>query len=162
MSPLLPNMGPPVENTHEPINEAELQQLVEALQQEAQKQPDGRLPSKVIDEVAARLGKKRSHAWAALALDPNLVPEMKYDTLFAVCVGKCQLQGAIPALDKMLELRDLQVDSGKPAFEVLPRHCLDLCPHAPVAISRSQHGQAAHPRLKPEELPELIDMLCNS
>ena len=87
MSPLLPNMGPPVENTHEPINEAELQQLVEALQQEAQKQPDGRLPSKVIDEVAARLGKKRSHAWAALALDPNLVPEMKYDTLFAVCVG---------------------------------------------------------------------------
>ena len=162
MSPLLPNMGPPIANTHDPIPRHELEELVPPLIEAAGKAPDGRLSPEAIDEVARQQGKARAHAWAAMALDPNLVPSITAETLFGICVGQCQLQGAIPNLERLLELRDSQLKAGKPAFDIVPRHCLDMCPHAPVAVSRSQHGQAAHPRLQPENLPEIIETLCTA
>ena len=162
MPPLLPNLGPPAENTHDPIAETDLLDLARALEQQSKEQPNGRLPPEVIDEVAQNNEQPRSHAWAAMALNPNLVPEISSETLFAICVGKCQLQGAIPNLETLLELRDKQVAEDKKLFDIVPRSCLDMCPHAPVAISRSQHGQAAHPKLTPDSLPEIIEALCNS
>lgn len=162
MSPLLPNMGPPIGNTHDPLPHHELQPLAAALAEAASKQPDGRLPPEAIDEVALQHNKPRAYAWAALALDPNLVPQLNSETLFAICTGKCQLQGAIPNLERLLELRDERIRKEQPLFDIVPRHCLDLCPHAPVALSRSAAGQAAHPKLAPENLPEIIEALCDS
>jgi len=162
MSPLLPNMGPPIANTHDPLPANELAELVEALREAAASLPDGRLPADTIDEIARKNNKPRAYAWAALALDPNLVPQFTSDTLFAICMGKCQLQGAVPNLEKLLELRDKRIQTKQPAFDIVPRHCLDLCPHAPVALSRGTHGQAAHPKLDPANLPEIIETLCDS
>lgn len=161
MSPLLPNLGPPVANTHDAIDEIELRELAQALEKKASELPDGRLAPEMINSVAEQHNKPHSHAWAAMALNPNLVPAISHETLFAICLGKCQLQGAIPNLEKLLELREQQISQGKPAFDIVPRSCLDMCPHAPVAISRSQHGQAAHPKLKPDSVAEIIDTLCN-
>lgn len=162
MSPLLPNLGPPIANTHDPIPQDQLLQLAKALEEAAKEFPDGRLPAEAIDDVAQKNGLPRTHAWAAMALNPNLIPQISNETLFGICVGQCQLQGAIPTLEKLLELRDKQIADKKPSFDIVPRHCLDMCPHAPVAISRSPHGQAAHPKLKPDAVPEIIDALCNS
>ena len=113
MSPLLPNMGPPIANTHDPIPRHELEELVPALLEPAGKAPQGRLSPEAIDEVARQQGKARAHAWAAMALDPNLGPSITAETLFGICVGQCQLQGAIPNLERLLELRDSQLKAGE-------------------------------------------------
>jgi len=162
MSPLLPNLGSPIANTHDPIPHADQMQLLKALEEAAKQFPDGRLPPEAIDQVAKENGRPRTHAWAAIALNPNLQPQLTTDTLFALCVGQCQLQGAIPNLEKLLELRDQQIANQETHFDIVPRHCLDMCPHAPVAISRSPHGQAAHPKLEPETVSEIINALCSS
>ena len=81
MSPLLPNLGPPIANTHDPIPQNELIELAKALEEAAKEHPDGRLPAEVIDEVATKHGKPRTHAWAAMALNPNLVPQILTETI---------------------------------------------------------------------------------
>ncbi len=113
-----------------------------------------------VDETANEMGCKREEAWIALGLDPNLSVETQQETLIAICVGQCQVRGATPALEKLLSLRDERLAAGKPAFDIIPRQCLDLCPHAPVAVSRSPHGTAAHPRLRPEAIADLVEGLC--
>ena len=152
----------PPKNTHEPINPMELFDLAGQLGDAADDRPDQKLTPEAIDEVARANETPRAHAWAALAVNPNLGLEMKSDTLFAICTGRCQGQGAVPLLEKLLTIRDQRVASGKKSFDIVPRHCLDLCDHAPVAQSRSPHGQAAHPKLKPENLEEIISTLCDS
>jgi NADH:ubiquinone oxidoreductase subunit E len=155
---LLRNSGPPLPNTHVPMDPAKTQRLRTAL---AAKSAGKRVTMEMIDAVAAAESATPAEVYASMAFDPNLVFAIELPTLFAVCVGGCQSQGAIANLAKMLELRAERLAAGKPAFDVLVRSCLDMCPHSPVAMSRSKHGQAAHPKLSPDALPEIVSTLCD-
>lgn len=158
---MLPEITAPLENTHDPISPMEIFDLVSRLGDAADDLPDEKLTPEAIDEVARASGKPRAHVWAALAANPNLALQMKSDTLFAICAGQCQGQGAIPNLEKLLEIRDQRLKNGQKSFDILPRHCLDVCDHAPVAQSRNAHGQATHPKLEPGKLEEIISTLCD-
>ena len=156
--PLLPNAGPPRPRTHEPIAPAEMMRLRGALQAALAGTP---ATVEAVAEVARQQDVPLSHAYAALATDPNLSIDVSQPVLVAICVGVCQEQGAIPNLERLLELRAERVAAGKPAFDVIPRTCLDMCAHAPVCLSRSPHGQAAHPRLTAAGVDELVAALCD-
>lgn len=155
---MLPNQGPPLAATHAPIPPQRMFQLTGALRQRAQ---GGRVTMAIVEEVAQQESAKIAEVYAALALDPNLGFEIGQDVLIAICVGGCQAQGAIANLEKLLELRRERLAQQKPAFDVIPRTCLDMCAHSPVCISRSRHGQAAHPRLKVTDVAEIVDSLCD-
>ena len=159
---MLPDIPSPQKNTHEPISPMELFDLASELGDAADELPNETLTPEAIDEVARANKKPRAHAWAALAVNPNLTLEMQTDTVFAICAGRCQGQGAIPVLEKALEIRERRIANGQKSFDIVPRHCLDLCDHAPVGISKSAHGQAAHPKLTPENLEEITSTLCDS
>lgn len=156
--PLLPNQGPPVAPTHAPIPPPRMYELMQALWQRAQ---GARITLAMIDEVAQQHGAKPAEVYAAMAINPNLALDVSQEVLIGVCVGGCQAQGAIPNLEKLLELRAQRLTEQKKAFDIIPRTCLDMCAHSPVCISRSSHGQAAHPRLQAKEIPAIIDALCD-
>jgi hypothetical protein len=155
---LLPNAGPPIPSTHKPIDPALTAKLAASL---AARAGSGRVTMTHVDAVAAEHSATRAQTYAAMATNPNLVFDISQPTLLAVCVGGCQMQGAIPVLQKLLDTREERLGAGKKAFDVVVRTCLDMCPHSPVAISRSPHGQAAHPRLSPEGVGEIISALCD-
>jgi NADH:ubiquinone oxidoreductase subunit E len=115
----------------------------------------------MVQEAAARHAVSLEQAYAALAFNPQLVFDFQCETLLACCVGGCQAQGALDNLRELLRLRAERLAAGRPSFDIVPRTCLDMCAHAPVCLSRSQHGQAAHPRLKPADLPGITEALCS-
>jgi NADH:ubiquinone oxidoreductase subunit E len=157
--PLLPNAGPPRPITHQAIDHQVLINLATLVETKAQGGP-ARMP--ILEEVAESENVPLSHVVASLGVNPQIIPDVDSQTLIAICVGTCQGQGAIPVLDKLLELKKERDANAKPSFSIVPRSCLDMCAHSPVCISRSAHGQAAHPRLKPEQVQETIDALCDT
>jgi len=159
MSPLLPNQGPPTAATHEPIPLPEMFRLRNALMQAA---PDFRLTDAILESVAEAEEAPLEHVYAAAGTHPQFVFQPQNDVLLAVCTGGCQSQGAIENLKKFIETRkDRAQADGKKNFDIMPRACLDMCPHAPVVMSRGPHGTAAHPKLTPDGVNELIDALCD-
>ena len=155
--PLLPNQGPPLPATHTPIPFPEMARLKDAVRAQC---PDGRVSVEAVEKVAKELGAPRAHVYVSLALDPNLVIQTGSEVLVAVCVGTCQAQGAVDNIEKLLAVRESRLAAGEKAFDILPRTCLDLCAHSPAAMSRSPHGTAAHPQLKPDAIEEMICTLC--
>ncbi|MEZ4272102.1 MAG: hypothetical protein R3C68_11940 [Myxococcota bacterium] len=155
---LLPNRGPPLSATHQPLDPAVQQKLKQALVDIAKGE---RLNMEMVQTVAQTHACSLAQVYAAMALDPNLVFDMQHDVLVAICVGACQAQGAIENLETLLRLRQERLQAGHASFEIVARHCLDMCAHSPVCLSRSAHGQAAHPRLKATEIPEIISTLCD-
>lgn len=158
MSPLLPNMGGRLAATHAPVDPGTLMRLRDVLRQ---KSAGNKISVAMIEAIAVEEKVPRAQVLAAVATDPNLVVEMTSDVLFAVCVGGCQLQGALDNVEELLRLREQRVQAGQKSFDLVPRHCLDMCPHSPVAVSRSSHGMAAHPKLKPDGIAEIVNALCD-
>ena len=158
MSPLLPNQGPPLKLTHDPIPPEEMMRLRDALRTRCQ---DSKVTMDVIEQVASSSNAPRAHVYASAALDPNLVIDAETNVLIAICVGTCQGQGAIENLETLLKIRSERKQAGKRIFDVVPRTCLDMCVHSPIAMSRSPHGMAAHPKLTKEQIDELVTTLCD-
>jgi len=154
---LLPNAGPPLPKTHDPLQLAVLLRLAGALRAAAAGAP---VTVALVERIASEQGVPTAHAYAALALDPNLAPANEHEVMVAICVGACQGQGAVPVLAALLQTRAERVAAGRPAFDVLPRTCLDMCSHSPVCMSRSKAGVSAHPRLSPEGVRALVVELC--
>ena len=157
MSPLLPNAGPPLPQTHQPMDPGELFRLRNSI---LTKHPDGKVTHESLQEIATTENVPPSHVYAASAVDPNIVVPITNETLFVICTGACQAQGSLENLDKFVELRNSRVSEGKKAFDILPRNCLDMCPHSPVAISRSALGQVAHPKLQSKDIADIVEQLC--
>jgi NADH:ubiquinone oxidoreductase subunit E len=122
------------------------------------------LTSSMIDGVAEAQGCERAHAWVAAGLDPTLelaVPKGA-PVLVGMCVGQCQLQGAVPILERFLEERDRRVAAGLPDYELLPRRCLDMCSRAPVVLCQTKDGVAGLTGLSAAEVPEAVEMIFES
>ena len=154
---LLPNAGPPLAMTHQPISPAEMMRLALALRSALNGEP---VSVELVERIAAAEDAPAAHVYAAMAMDPNMAPQIEHDVLVAICVGSCQAQGAIPILQTLLEERAARVSDNRPAFDILPRSCLDLCPHSPVCMTRTPTDLKAHARLTPEKvralLPEIL------
>ena len=159
MSPLLPNAGPPLPQTHTPVDPGELFRLRNAI---LAAHPDGKVSHEALQTIANNEGVPASHVYASSALDPNITLPIATETLFVVCTGACQAQGALENLDTLITLRHTRSKQDKKTFDILPRNCLDMCPHSPVAISRSHLGQVAHPKLKAADIEDIIEQLCDS
>lgn len=153
---LLPNQGPPRPKTHTPMPPDLVMRLRAALLTHLAGQP---ATLAAIEAVAAAEKAEVAQVYATLAFDPSFVVDVSHETLIAICVGVCQEQGALDNLKRLLERRHERLAAGKPAFDIIPRSCLDMCAHSPVCLSRGPHGQAAHPRLKPEGVDELLGAL---
>ena len=156
---LLRNAGPPRPVTHQRIDPLKLKDIAERLENFLDGQPT--TPA-LMRQFSEEEGVVLSHAYAGLAVAPQIMPPIDSETLIAICVGDCQEQGALENLEELLELKDGLDQKGSPSFSIVPRHCLDMCAHSPVCISRSPHGQAAHPRLKKESLQEMVSQLCET
>ena len=157
---LLPNAGPPLPTTHRPIPPSTMMELRDAL---VAKCDGGKVTEAIIHQVAEENGVPFCAAYAAISVDPNLVLAVKHDTLVAICVGPCQLQGAIPALEALLAERQRRIDTGDTSFDIIPRTCLDMCAHSPACLSRSADGQQkVHPQMRPEDVAELAKSICHT
>ena len=159
MSPILPNAGSPLPQTHTPVELPELFRLRNVI---LEKKPDGKISHENLKAIADTEQVPASHVYAASAVDPNIVLPLEHETLFVVCTGACQAQGALENIDKLIEIREKNLSENKASFDILPRNCLDMCPHSPVAISRSRLGQVAHPRLKATDIPEILNQLLSN
>lgn len=122
---------------------------------------DGCLKVGQLDEVSKSEEMPLNHVYASLGLDPSLQLDCETETLFAVCTGGCQAQGALEIVEELLTLRAKRLDEGTKAFTIVPRRCLDLCHGSPSMISRGPHGQAVHPRLQTSELRSIVETLCD-
>jgi NADH:ubiquinone oxidoreductase subunit E len=114
-----------------------------------------------VDAVAAELAIPLAHAYIALGLDPTLILVPTTEVALAICVGGCQLQGALPLLEGLLVERSARLATGRPSFDVQPRGCLDLCPGAPAMLSRSAVGVMRHVRMTREQVPPLLAELLD-
>ena len=159
MSPLLPNAGPPLPQTHTPVDPSELFRLRNAI---LATHPDGKVSHEALQAIAKTEDVPASHVYASSALDPNIILPIEAETLFVVCTGACQAQGALENLDAFIASRNTREGLGKKLFDILPRNCLDMCPHSPVTISRSTLGQVAHPKLKAADIGEIVEQLCDA
>ena len=156
---LLPNSGPPLPQTHEPLSEEVMETLRDAVRAKAGTSP---ISFALLQEIAAEHNVPVSHVYSGMALDPNLVPELKHEALFAVCTSTCQKQGALENIDKLAEILQVRQNDGKPGFDIVSRNCLDMCSHSPVVLSRSPMGMAAHPQTHPDKLDEIVQAICDS
>jgi len=154
---LLPHAGAPLPVTHEPIPAEELNRALAALRALLGDRP---ATVELVQQAAQQADVSLACAYAALAFDPNLRVDASQETLIAICVGGCQQQGALANLEALLQERAARLEAGKPAFDLLPRSCLDMCPHSPVCLSRSKQGSRAHPRLRADDVPTMIAELC--
>jgi len=155
---LLPNIGPPLPVTHQALDPVLMMRLAAAVREHC---AGAAVTLDAIDAVAASEKAPASHVFASIPMDPNLVLDIRDDVLIAVCVGGCQAQGAIDILDELMKIRAERVASSKSTYAIVPRTCLDICAHSPVCISRSALGQAAHTRLKPQGIAEIIAAICD-
>ncbi len=79
-------------------------------------------------------------------------------TVFLVCSGGCQQYGAIPVIEKLLELRDERSAADKPSFDVHTRGCLDRCEHGALVAVFTPDGVATLPKASPEAIAEAVNM----
>lgn len=146
-------------NSHELVPDNVLQALVEALHARMRAGPAQQLEAKDIDAVADELGLKRAHAWVAAGLDPSLAPESDEDVLIGICVGQCQMRGAVANLEKLLECRDARAASGKRGFGIVPRRCFDRCMQGPVAVCQTPDGMAGLPKMTAEQVSGVVEQI---
>lgn len=116
---------------------------------------DGKITAESIDDLAAESGVGAEQLYAALATtEYQLATE--HAVRFEVCAGGCQEWGALVAIERLVDARLERVDGGEPAFDVIPRPCLDQCAHAAAVIVVSPDGRALIPKASPDELDRAI------
>ncbi len=152
------NQPPPLpEPTHEPLDMMSLFQMVQDLRSHSE---DGILTHDKLKEVASSKDVPVSHAYAAMVFDPGLAIDAKEPLIIAICAGRCQLFGAIPLLEHLIETKEARATAGEGGFDIVPRNCLDQCDYPPIMISRSPAGICSHRYAKIEDANELIEALA--
>lgn len=121
---------------------------------------EGLVSAEDVAAVATEVGVPLSHAYVALGGEPMLQLRIAKAVQIAACTGACQAKGSMALLERLLELKAERAAAGQAGIEVVPRGCLNLCEQAPALLSRSDDGVHPHPRVRPEDLAELVAALC--
>ena len=105
-----------------------------------------------LEEIAVDYSLPISDVYASLAMCPEVSLNVTYPTTVKVCVGRCQFSGGAGLLRSLIELRkEKDYEIG-----ILTTPCLDRCDDAPVMSSQGKSGSYCHPKVKLDELGELI------
>ncbi len=145
------------EPTHRPIDVMALFPLLDEIRALAS---ENAIELEAMEAFAAEKGIPTSHALVALNFAPDLQIRAEGVTAFAVCTGRCQLFGALPVLERFLELRAERKAAGAEPFGLTVRPCFDRCDHGAIVVSKSSHGVHPHAKVTPEQVDELVAALC--
>jgi NADH:ubiquinone oxidoreductase subunit E len=115
-----------------------------------------KLTPEIVEEIAADVGASESHVFAAAAMMTDIPFDESDATRFEVCVGGCQQWGALPVLEKLVQLRAQRQEAGEPSFGVVPRRCLDKCDRAAVVLVKTPDGTAGLSEATPETVGEAV------
>lgn len=149
---------PPRPPTHKALDVARLARHAADLDEIAE---DGMVSAEAIDDLAFERGVDVQELYAALAIS-ELVIRREHEVRFEVCAGGCQEWGALDVIGHLLEARAERIDDGAPAWDVVPRPCLDQCRHAAAVIAAGPAGHALIPEATSEKLDEAIAELVDS
>lgn len=122
---------------------------------------NGLVSARAIEDQSADLGVPAEDLYAGLAMSPQTTLSLEHALQFVVCLGGCQERGALPCVNKLLEIQKKRHSAGTPSFDIVPRQCLNRCQNAPVVEIRSSDGNgvltAATPKMVAKAIKELLD-----
>lgn len=120
---------------------------------------DGQVSASEIEDLATDLGVPAAKLYAGLGMTPALALKLEHAVQVVVCTGACQNYGALPCVTRLLEIRQDREEEDLPAFDLVPRHCLNRCENGPVIEIRSADGTAVLVDSSPDLAEAAIDEL---
>ena len=105
-----------------------------------------------LEEISIDYSVPLSDVYASLAMCPDVSLKVEHPTTVNVCVGRCQFSGGAGLLRRLIELRK----SKNYKIGIITTPCLDRCDDAPILSSQGKNGNYCHPKVKIDELEELI------
>lgn len=120
---------------------------------------DGFVTAEAIDDLSADNGVPREKLYAALGMSGTVQLKLESKIQIAVCIGGCQEYGALPCASELLDMREDLLEEGAPAFDVVPRPCLNKCESAAVVEIRTQDGTAVIASATPELVRSSVEEL---
>lgn len=132
-------LGKPKAKTHKGMDMPTIMRMAGEIEDLAD---GGQVSASAIEDHAVDLGIPPAKLYAGLGMTPALALTLEHAVQMIVCTGGCQDYGALPCLSRLLDLRQDRLDEGLPAFDVVPRHCLNRCESGPVLEVRSADGTA--------------------
>ena len=151
--PMRPTRPP----THKPLSLDRLNRMIGEVEAIAD---NGAVTAEALDDLAAERGVDVSELYAGLA-HTELALVREHQVRFLVCAGGCQEWGALECIEHLADERRDRVDDGRPAFDIVPRSCLDTCANAASVIAHAPTGKAMIPEATPESLDEAIAALVD-
>lgn len=138
--PFAPGGGKPTRApTHKPLDLSRLMNLGSSVQQLS---TDGRVSAEAIEDRAHEDGIAIEHLYVAAAVVADIEIAREHDLAFEVCAGGCQGWGSVDVLEHLLSRRADRIEDSSPAFDVVPRRCLDKCAVAPAVVVVTPDGRA--------------------
>lgn len=113
-----------------------------------------------MEELALEHGVDTSHLYAAAAVTTDVELAREHDVMFVACGGICQNWGALECIEHLCDLRRQRMDSGKSAFDIQARSCLDKCEHAPAVMVVTPSGTALIPGATRAALTDAVEQAC--
>lgn len=142
--------------THKPLDLRRLMQLAPDIEESFDMTGQEKLTPELVEEIASDVGASETHVFAAVAMMTDIPFDESDATRFEICVGGCQQWGALPALEKLVQLRAKRREAGDTGFGVVPRRCLDKCDRAAVVVVRTPDGTAGLSEATPETVEEAV------
>lgn len=149
--PMRPTRPP----THQSLPLDRLTRLVTEIESIAEA---GVITAEALEDLAAERGVNVSELYAAVAFTENAM-KREHQVRFLVCAGGCQEWGALVNIEHLAGLREARVEAGRPAFDIIPRQCLDTCMNAASVVAHAPAGKAMIPEATPQALDEAIEAL---
>lgn len=143
--------------THQRLDLSRLAKLAAELEEIAE---DGAVTSEAVEDLAFERGVGPEEFYAALATT-DLELRREHEVRFEVCAGGCQEWGALPLIEHLVDVRAERLEDGEPAFDIIPRACLDQCNKAAAVVAAGPDGHALIPEATADGLDEAIDELVS-
>jgi hypothetical protein len=139
--------------THKAIGFDKLMRMAADVEDEAD---EGKISAEVMSDLSADRGIPEEKLYAALGMSPTELA-LEHDVQVLVCTGGCQEYGALDCVKELLRTRDQRMDDGLPAYDVVPRHCLNRCMQAPIVEFRTPDGVGVLPDATPASVAGALE-----
>lgn len=143
--------------THKRLEMARLSKLAAELDDIAE---DGALSAEALEDLAFERGIGAEELYAAVATT-ELEVRREHAVRFEVCAGGCQEWGALPLIEHLVDVRTERLEDEAPAFDIVPKACLDQCDKAAAVLAAGPDGHALIPEATAEKLDEAIGELVS-
>lgn len=123
---------------------------------------NGRVSAEALEDRALEDGVAVEHLYVAAAVVADIEVVREHDVAFEVCAGGCQGWGSVDVLEHLIAARQDRIEDSAPAFDVVPRRCLDKCAAAPSVVVVSPDGRAVIEQANSDSLDEAIAELLEN